>query len=107
MSRIWIGLFGWIMGCETAERLSSEDRESANLERGESLFNLYCANCHGVDGDGGRAPSLLYGEPLEFSYDENREEILYRMRREGFEGVLSEEEVHDLVIYLFYIQGRY
>ena len=88
MSRIWIGLFGWVMGCETVEGLSSEDRARADLGVGEELFALYCANCHGADADGGRGPSLLYGEPLEFSYEENREEILYRMRREGLEGVL-------------------
>ena len=30
-----------------------------NIERGEAIFQVNCASCHGINGDGNVGPSLL------------------------------------------------
>ena len=102
---VW--LLGVISGCGALDSVEHEEDITGDVEVGADLFIVYCSGCHGMDGAGGRAPSLLSGSPAELSYEENQEEIIRRMRREGLEGALSEVDIEDLIAYLYYIQGRY
>ena len=91
----------WMTGCDVVETAAESEPVNGDVEVGAEIFALYCAECHGSDAAGGRAPSLLSGEPVEMSYEENVEEIRWRMRREGLEGVLSDQDIDDLIAFLF------
>jgi mono/diheme cytochrome c family protein len=106
MKKLLCTLMSLAIGCVDAEQI----REIASLEGeeeiGEELFLSYCARCHGADGTGDRAPSLLRKGIVEMTTEENAAEIQRRMRIEGLSGVLSNQDIADIISYLYVLQGR-
>ena len=104
-----IGLFWALLGIACADvddSYMSIEGVEGDPNAGEPLFLSYCASCHGADGQGARAPSLLEGEAMEMNTEENVAEIQWRMRRQGLGGVLTQQDVADLVAYLYLLQGK-
>jgi glucose/arabinose dehydrogenase len=77
---------------------------------GKALFTTNCAGCHGTDLSGGRAPSLFNQNLLE----ERTDEALHRKIESGnteagmppFKGVLSDEQMWQLIAYARYEAGN-
>jgi cytochrome c oxidase cbb3-type subunit 3 len=42
-----------------------------NADRGASVYGIYCSSCHGVDGKGGRASSIVDSSYLKLVSDQN------------------------------------
>jgi cytochrome c oxidase cbb3-type subunit 3 len=74
---------------------------------GEGLFNLHCAECHGVDGEGGRGPDLTRGVYQHGSSDE----ALYRTISKGVAGTpmpattIADAQLWQLVRYVRLLAG--
>ena len=102
---IFISMCVWT-GCVDKEQIEEISKLEGDEEIGEELFLSYCARCHGVDGTGDRGPSLLKKRIVEMTTEENVEEIQRRMRIEGLSGVLSHQDIADIVAYLYVLQGR-
>jgi mono/diheme cytochrome c family protein len=73
-------------------------------EMGRALYESNCAPCHGSDGSGGLGPSL---RPSSFFRNKSDEEIVAFMlagrngtAMEGFEGILTEDELGNVVTLL-------
>ena len=50
---LWAGAAAWAAGTEV-----KLPKSSADVQRGQKLFSVHCALCHGTKGEGGRGPSL-------------------------------------------------
>ena len=94
------------MGCFDVDSEDSVVLNNGDFDKGETLFLSYCSSCHGEDAAGARAPSLLEGRPLDMTTEENILEIQRRMRREGLENVLSNQDITDIIAFLYILQGR-
>lgn len=93
-------------------RTLQQDRISASPQRGERLYALNCANCHGSDGRGnlGMGPALNNQAFLRLSSDGFLWETIAKGRRDtpmfpslkGLDGVrqLSPQEIDDLVAFI-------
>lgn len=74
-----------------------------DLAKGKKLYQDHCASCHG---DTGRpvmvnTPDFTRGEGLQATDTEIMDNIeLGRRQMPGFQGILSREELSDIVIYL-------
>jgi mono/diheme cytochrome c family protein len=73
-------------------------------EMGRASFDTNCAPCHGDDGGGGMGPNLHANSFIQANSDEELLDFILVGRRgsamDGFEGILSEEELINLVILL-------
>lgn len=73
-------------------------------EMGRASFDSNCAPCHGEDGIGGMGPNLHANSFIQANSDEELLDFILVGRRgsamDGFEGILSEEELINLVILL-------
>jgi len=94
------------IGCFARDSDDSAVLSNGDFDKGEALFLSYCASCHGEDAAGARGPNLLQGRPLEMSTEENKVEIQSRMRREGLGNVLSDQDITDIIAFLYVLQGR-
>jgi len=74
---------------------------------GEPLFRLHCAECHGMDGEGGRGPDLRRGVYQHGSSDE----ALYRTISKGVAGTpmpatsISDAQLWQIVRYIRGVAG--
>ena len=81
----------------------AQDDDSA----GERLFRLHCAECHGLDGQGGRGPDLTRGVYRHGS----TEQALYRTISQGVTGTqmpatsLSDRQLFQIVRYVRGLAG--
>lgn len=70
-------------------------------EMGKELFTTNCASCHGADGTGGTAPSLHNNGFIQANSDDELTAFVSAGRpgtaMDGFEGILREEDVSNLV----------
>jgi mono/diheme cytochrome c family protein len=77
-------------------------------EQGESLFNVNCASCHGVDGTGGIAPALNSQQFLTAATDEQISALIavgvpgsqmsaYSL---DFGGSMTQEQIEAITTYL-------
>ena len=73
-------------------------------EMGQALYESNCAPCHGSDGRGGLGPGL---RPAPFIQARSDEELIAFMlagrngtAMEGFEGILTEEELSNVIVLL-------
>jgi mono/diheme cytochrome c family protein len=73
-------------------------------EMGRASFDSNCAPCHGEDGSGGMGPNLYANSFVQANSDEDLFDFILVGRRgsamDGFEGILAEEELINLVILL-------
>ena len=106
MRQIIYAFMGLMISCVDAEEIQEIVSLEGDEEVGEELFTSYCAGCHGADGTGDRAPSLLRKRIVEMTTEENAIEIQRRMRIEGLSGVLSNQDIADIISYLYVLQGK-
>jgi cytochrome c oxidase cbb3-type subunit 3 len=73
-------------------------------EMGQAAFESNCAGCHGSDGSGGTGPNLHNNPYIQSKSDEELVAFLLAGRRgtpmNGFEGILTEETLHNVVVLL-------
>ncbi len=73
-------------------------------EMGRALYESNCAPCHGSDGGGGLGPGLLLNSFIQTRNDEELIDFLLAGQdgtaMEGFEGILTEEELENIVAVL-------
>lgn len=94
----------------TAQELEILAKDPQALIKGQAIFLLRCANCHGKRGEGQSAPNLtdhfwIHGKaaPLD----------ILRVIREGslqqgmpsWEGVLTDQELNSTAVYVHSLQG--
>ena len=96
--------------CLLALRLILGEISSAqqnDVAAGEPLFRLHCAECHGMDGEGGRGPDLRRGVYQHGSSDE----ALYRTISKGVAGTpmpattISDAQLWQIVRYVRGVAG--
>jgi mono/diheme cytochrome c family protein len=92
---------------ESNQLFKAESRLIALLppeEMGRASFDSNCAPCHGEDGSGGMGPNLHANSFVQTNSDEDLLDFILVGRRgsamDGFEGILTEEELINLVILL-------
>ena len=73
-------------------------------EMGQALYINNCVSCHGADGTGGLGPNLHNNAYIQSQSDEDLAAFLLVGRRgtpmNGFEGILAEEDLRNLVSFL-------
>lgn len=73
-------------------------------EMGQAAFESNCTGCHGSDGSGGTGPNLHNNPYIQSKNDEDLVAFLLAGRRgtpmNGFEGILTEETLHNVVVLL-------
>jgi cytochrome c oxidase cbb3-type subunit 3 len=73
-------------------------------EMGKELFATNCASCHGADGTGNTAPNLHNNGFIQANSDEDLVTFVLTGRpgtaMDGFEGILREEDVSNLIALL-------
>lgn len=73
-------------------------------EMGEALYVSSCASCHGVEGMGGLGPNLHNNSYIVSQNDAAIVQFLLNGRpgtpMNGFEGILTEEELQNLIVFL-------
>lgn len=87
--------------------LSTADILAADINKGRETYNINCQICHGADGSGvvADAPNFSFGDKLIKPDIE-----LFRSINSGkgmspaFRGVLSEEEIFNVISYLRTLQ---
>jgi len=71
-------------------------------EMGKAVFDTNCAACHGADGTGGMGPNLHGNAFFQAKTDEELVQFILTGRRgtamDGFEGILGEEEIRNVII---------
>src|SRR5438128_1212586 len=81
--------------------------QNDELAAGERLFHLHCAECHGLDAQGGRGPDLTRGVYRRGSSDE----ALYQTISKGVAGTpmpgtsLSDRQLRQIVGYVRGLSG--
>jgi cytochrome c oxidase cbb3-type subunit 3 len=92
--------------------LNGRDANEAQVEKGKTHYQTYCAACHGPDGKGNQAlgaPNLTNGIWL---YGGSEEQIAHTLRagRNGvmpaFNETLSEDKIHILTAYVYGLGGQ-
>ena len=84
----------------------SPSREVKDLERGQALYMVHCATCHGINlADGGMAKSLVDGI---WQYGDGRGYVrrniqfgIPHMGMPSYENTLSTDEISDIVDYIY------
>jgi mono/diheme cytochrome c family protein len=107
-----MGFSGAARPAEDTEALPRDSAEASTV-RGSIVFRTYCVLCHGSDGRGdGRAAKLYTPRPANLTvspFGDAYKEMIIRgggasVGRSSFMppwgGELSEEQIHDLVIFL-------
>lgn len=73
-------------------------------EMGQALYETNCAPCHGADGAGGLGPRLRPSTYVQTKSDEELITFMLAGRKgtamDGFEGILTEEELRNVTILL-------
>ena len=71
-------------------------------EMGMAVFDTNCAACHGIDGTGGMGPNLHDNPFFQAKTDEELLQFILTGRQgtamDGFEGILGEEEIRNVII---------
>jgi cytochrome c oxidase cbb3-type subunit 3 len=71
---------------------------------GQALYMSNCTSCHAADGTGGLGPNLHNNAYIQSQSDEDLAAFLLVGRRgtpmNGFEGILAEEDLRNLVSFL-------
>lgn len=87
----------------TAGSVISSPSHAADFFNGQIIYQKYCQNCHGVNGQGGigGAPNFARGHGL-MKPDTNLYDTIDRGKNAmpAFRGVLKEEEFYDVITYI-------
>ncbi len=78
--------------------------QARDVEKGATLYNQYCASCHGAEMQGGNAQSLINGV-WQFGADNS---YIFRNIKHGithlgmpaYESTLSDSEINDILAYI-------
>jgi mono/diheme cytochrome c family protein len=106
----------WDIPVQEARRLNPIEVSPQSLERGETLFRDNCTRCHGAYGfgDGLQAKDLrVLPPPLRHATRHYNDGELFYIIRKGrdpmpaWEGILSEEELWNLINYLRFEIGAH
>jgi cytochrome c oxidase cbb3-type subunit 3 len=90
-------LLGTLLILQSPRTLSADD-----LDQGERLFQLHCAPCHGLKGEGGRGPTLAVPQLRRAPTGA----LLIKVIRDGIPGTemprlrLDEEQIRQLAIWV-------
>lgn len=91
---------------------------SGDPENGEKIYNLYCANCHGMEGVGKKKMGTVLASPQKLKYTSDkqlwistaygREETRMGPSLEGLDGArqLSKSEISDVVTYIRSLESK-
>ena len=105
---ISLGAAGNIL-CQNPDSRESASALKPDL-RGKGVFEVKCATCHGLDGLGGEhAPDIIRRPDVKALSDGAWLKLIHDgIPEEGMPGFpsLGEEDVHALVSYLHFLQGR-
>lgn len=94
------------------------EKISGNIENGQKLYKLYCANCHGLEGVGKKKMGTVLASPqyLQYTSDKQiwastaygREDTRMGPSLKGLDGVrqLSKTQITDIVTYIRSFQGK-
>lgn len=87
----------------------------AKRQNGESLYNTYCATCHGKDGFGGTAPGMAFEiQPANFherTVIDEKDGALFWKIKEGrgqmppFGGSLKDNQIWEIVTYIRHLEN--
>jgi mono/diheme cytochrome c family protein len=73
-------------------------------EMGKELFQTNCTQCHGDDGKGGTGPNLFENAYIRSHTDEELQGFILEGRKgtamDGYEGILSQDEIYNLIALL-------
>ncbi|HET6443127.1 MAG TPA: c-type cytochrome [candidate division Zixibacteria bacterium] len=73
-------------------------------EMGQTLYETNCAPCHGSDGSGDLGPAVRPSSFVQSRNDQELIEFLLTGRNgtamDGFEGILTEDELENLIIFI-------
>jgi mono/diheme cytochrome c family protein len=102
------GVIQEVIGLVQENRLFEAEASLIRLlppeEMGQALYESNCAPCHGSDGRGGLGPSLRPNSFVQAKSDEELITFLLAGRNgtamDGFEGILTEDELGNVVILL-------
>jgi mono/diheme cytochrome c family protein/rhodanese-related sulfurtransferase len=95
----------WLYEQSGAEAIPlSTNPVHGDIERGASLYQAHCTECHGVNGEGVDAPALFNASALAHNTDEFLRYAIQNGRQgtrmEGFAGKLSDEDINNLTAFL-------
>ena len=86
-----------------ALNLFSLDSHAANLMRGQQLFQMHCAACHGMRGEGvlPEAPKFQQGQRLDQPDMMLMQAVKTgKNKMPGFFGILKDQEILDVLGYV-------
>lgn len=95
----------WLYEQSGAEAISlSTNPVHGDIDKGASLYQAHCTECHGVNGEGVDAPALFNASALAHNTDQFLRYAIQNGRQgtrmEGFAGKLSDEDINSLTAFL-------
>lgn len=89
-----------LSACGPSDHANSIAGMSGDATSGQTLYSANCASCHGATGGGGSGPNLVRA----FNSEDKAELIDVILEGDGpmmgYSGVLSDQEIADIVAYL-------
>lgn len=98
--------------------LKAPEKITGDAENGKKLYNLYCANCHGLEGAGKKKMGTVLASPQKLQYITDkqiwistaygREDTRMGPSLKGLDGVrqLSEQHISDIVVYIRSLENK-
>lgn len=93
-----------IVGACNGEQSSLPEDADPQLQTGELIWLQRCANCHGLEGDGGIGPKLADGEVAKKYEDPAAEKSIIQNglnnnEMPAFKEILTDEEIDAVIAY--------
>lgn len=83
--------------------LAAQGAQAGNPARGQQLFNMHCAACHGLRGEGvmPEAPKFRMGERLEQPDVQLMQSVrIGKNKMPAFFGILKDTDILDILSYV-------
>ena len=96
-------LFLGFIGCGDVSEEGEAVPPPSGLERGEALYQMHCAQCHGAEGEGRAGFPSLQTPHINMQSDGKLFALIQSGtggRMPAFQNVLGDEEVIDVIDYL-------
>jgi len=98
-------LIRWLAQKENITPINlSESPISGDASKGKNIFSKNCANCHGIQGQGGTAPALADQLFLSSATDSYLKHAIVNGREDtsmkGFDKIIQDQDINDVVAYL-------
>ena len=97
-----------LIGCGDVSEEGEAALSLSGLARGEALYQMHCAQCHGAEGEGNAGFPSLQTPHINMQSDGKLFALIQSGtggRMPAFQEVLSEEEVVDVIDYLRSLQA--